>query len=337
MTEEMALVREYAATRSQQAFARLAERYVDLVYTAARRQVHGDAHLAEDVTQAVFIVLAQKAKSIPPDRPLSGWLLKVTSYCAANVRRRRARRETHERRAAEMARTTHHVNKFSDQSEADWEVLSPLLDQGLAKLADADRDALLLRFFEHKSMRQVGESLGISEEAAQKRVIRAVDKLRGFFRRRGATVSAGALAALLTTETIKAAPAGLAGAAGTVSGAAGGSTAAAATAKGAMLAMAIHKTTALIAAGVVLLLGVGGGAVMIHSVIGGHARTRTIAVPVPPPLRADSRSAVAFSDGSTATIVGIAEIPSSSQARSWLGALLGRKILREAGCAHYGS
>src|SRR3954463_15938756 len=100
MTEEMVFLREYAATRSQPAFARIVERYIDLVYTAARRQVAGDAHLAEDVTQAVFIVLAEKARSVPIDRPLSAWLLKVTRYCAANARRHRQRQESHERRAA---------------------------------------------------------------------------------------------------------------------------------------------------------------------------------------------------------------------------------------------
>jgi RNA polymerase sigma factor (sigma-70 family) len=326
MTEEMALLRDYAATRSQQAFARLSERYVDLVYTAARRQLHGDAHLAEDVTQAVFIVLAQKAKSVPPDRPLSGWLLKVTGYCAANARRRRGRQELHERRAAEMARTTSHEVQ-SGSEEAGWEALSPLLDQGMAKLPAADRDALLLRFFEKKSLRQVGEAMGISEEAAQKRVVRAVDKLRGFFRARGATVSAGALLGLLTTETIKAAPAGLAGAVGTASGAAGGSTAAAAAAKGAMVAMAMHKTAALAAAGLVLLLGIGGGAMVVHS-LGTRGTTRTITLPATPAAQAgtpaSSASApVTFADGTTVRILGISEVPRGGGVRNWIGTVLG--------------
>ena len=105
-----------------------------------------------------------------------------------------------------MARANDH-NK-TDASEADWEMLAPMLDQGLSRLGEADRNALLLRFFEKKSLRQVGEALGISEEAAQKRVTRAVEKLRAFFRRCGATVGAGALAALLTSESIQAAPAG---------------------------------------------------------------------------------------------------------------------------------
>ena len=328
MTEETTLLREYAATRSQRAFARLVELYVDLVYSAARRQVHGDAHLAEDVTQAVFIVLAQKARSVPVDRPLSSWLLKVTGYCAANARRNRQRRETHERRAAEMAPI-----HDGSETEADWETLSPLLDQGLSKLPAADRDALLLRFFEKKSLRQVGEAMGISEEAAQKRVTRAVEKLRDYFRRRGATVGAGALAALLTTESIKAAPAGLSGtvtaaAAATTSttaaAAAGGSStaAAAAAAKGAMVAMAIHKTAVVTAAGLVLLLGIGGGAMAIRSMVGGSNRIRQVTVPTPPP--APNRSTVVFSDGSTASVLGIAET-SSPPSGNWLGTLLGSR------------
>src|SRR5947207_14978711 len=102
MTEEMLLVREYCNDASQEAFAKVVERYVDAVYAAARRQV-GDGHLAEDVTQAVFIVLAQKAKSLDPNRSLLGWLLKTTTYCAGNARRARTQRETHERKAGEMA------------------------------------------------------------------------------------------------------------------------------------------------------------------------------------------------------------------------------------------
>src|SRR5438132_12637746 len=170
MTEENALLREYAATASQPAFAELVRRYVNLVYAAAKRQSGGDAQLAEDVTQAVFIVLAQKAKTVPPDRPLSAWLLKVTGYCAANARRQQARRDYHERRAAEMAR---HDSHTSQHAPADWDELAPLLDECISCLRPADRDALLLKYFENKSLRQVGEALGISEEAAQKRVTRA--------------------------------------------------------------------------------------------------------------------------------------------------------------------
>ena len=140
LTDEAQLLRDYAATRAQPAFSQLVERYVGLVYSAARRQCRGDAHLAEDVTQAVFIILAQKAAQVPADRPLSAWLLRTTSYCAANARRSKSHREQYERRAAQMAR----AHQQDRPDESDWEELSPLLDDGLNRLRPQDRDALLL-------------------------------------------------------------------------------------------------------------------------------------------------------------------------------------------------
>src|SRR6266487_1794777 len=127
MTDQTRWLSKYAANGSHDAFAALVGAYIDIVYAAARRQV-GDAHLAEDVTQAVFIVLAQKAKLVDPGRPLLGWLLKTTSYCAANARRAQAHRETHERKAGEMANS---INGDRAQRESDWQELAPLLDAGL--------------------------------------------------------------------------------------------------------------------------------------------------------------------------------------------------------------
>src|SRR5829696_1564810 len=103
-SDEFELLRQYATTRAPEPFAALSQRYVDLVYAAARRQLSNDQELARDVTQAVFIVLAEKAARVPTDRPLSAWLLKTTSYCAANARRAEQSRRHHERRAAAMAR-----------------------------------------------------------------------------------------------------------------------------------------------------------------------------------------------------------------------------------------
>jgi hypothetical protein len=223
-----------------------------------------------------------------------------------------------------MARANDQTNNTS--TEAEWEALAPMLDQGLSRLGEADRNALLLRFFEKKSLRQVGESLGISEEAAQKRVTRAIGKLRDFFNHRGATVSAGALAVLLTTESIKAAPVGLSGTVtmATTTAAAGGSTAAAAAAKGAMLAMAMHKTVAMTAAGLVLLLGIGAGTMAVKSVMGTSSRTRQVTVPTTPP--APNRSTVVFSDGSSASVLGIAETSSPTMGSgNWLSTLIGAR------------
>src|SRR5688572_33483388 len=128
--DSSSLLRQYVRERSQEAFAQIVRQYVDMVYASARRQVR-DAELAQDVAQAVFIVLSEKAASLPSDRPLSAWLLTTTRYVAANARRSREHRELHERRAAQMASAM----RESDRDDAhDLETLSPLLDEGLAKL-----------------------------------------------------------------------------------------------------------------------------------------------------------------------------------------------------------
>jgi RNA polymerase sigma factor (sigma-70 family) len=297
------LLRQYAHERSQQAFAELVRLYVDMVYAAARRQVR-DSTLADDVTQAVFIILAQKAASIPTERPLSAWLLRTTSYCASNARRTREHRQFHERRAAEMARDMHDT---ADDG-AGWEELAPLLDEGLNKLGAGERDALLLKYFEKKSLRQVGEALGISEDAATKRVSRAVERLRVFFQRRGTVVSAIALTTLLASESAKAAPVALAGsiATGATSGAAGAG--AASVAKGAMGLMFVQRLKLAALAASVLLVGVGG--VYIASTASAP-RPRTVAVNIPPALVAPSmtksRIGLTFSDGTSVEVLGLCD------------------------------
>ena len=300
MTEEIALLQEYARTGSQPAFASFAQRYVNLVYSAARRQVYGDEHDAEDVTQAVFQLLAQRAKSVPVDRPLSGWLLKVTGYCAANARRARGRRENHERRAASMAAS---IKSSGSEGGSEWDELSPLLDQGLGKLPAADRDALVLRFMEQKTMRQVGEAMGISEEAAQKRVMRAVEKLRDFFQRRGvATMSAAALATLLTAKSVQAAPASLATSVASASGTSAAAGSSATLAKGALIIMATEKVKVAAIAAVLLILGIGGGVVAWHTLTS-SGRRRVVIDPVAAstataaPTGAVSKWPMKFSDG----------------------------------------
>jgi RNA polymerase sigma factor (sigma-70 family) len=199
--EPQSLVREI--DESDERFRRFADRYIDLVYASARRQVW-DAHLAEDVTQAVFIILAKKLPGLPADRPLGAWLLQTTAYAAANARRRRAQREFHERRAAEMARD---LAQSDPSTESHWDELSPLLDEGVNRLRSGEREALVLRYFEKMSLGEVGAALGITEAAAGKRVSRALEKLRAFFQRRGVSVSGAALATVLAVKTTEAAPA----------------------------------------------------------------------------------------------------------------------------------
>jgi RNA polymerase sigma factor (sigma-70 family) len=195
------LLRDYAGKRSEAAFAELARRHVDLVYSAALRMVR-DAHLAQDVTQAVFVALAQNAARLT-DRPvLAGWLHRTTQNLAANAVRSDVRRRIREQEAAAM--------NESSEPDASWEQIAPHLDAALTSLSEADRDALLLRYFEGKSANQIAQTLGVSDEAAQKRVSRAVDRLREFFAKRGVTIGTSGLMAI-SAHAVQAAPAALAG------------------------------------------------------------------------------------------------------------------------------
>jgi RNA polymerase sigma factor (sigma-70 family) len=203
MTEDAQLLQEYAMG-SEQAFRELVERYVNLVYSAAIRHLE-EAQLTQDVVQTVFAALARKARTLPRDVILGGWLYRHTCFVAAQAARTERRRRARERQALEM-------NALNDQPEPDWERLSPFLDQAMQGLGTSDRNAVVLRYFEGRDLRNVGAALGISEEAARKRVTRALEKLRCFFARRGVTLSAAALAALLTENVVVAAPAGMAGA-----------------------------------------------------------------------------------------------------------------------------
>src|SRR6185295_7458339 len=199
---DMELLREYVRDQSEQAFRLLVERHVNMVHAVALRQT-ANAQLAEDVTQAVFIVLAEKAAWIPKNTILTGWLFRATRFAASNVRRAEARREHWEQKAAQMEPPT--------PSEPEFEHVTPLLNEALEELPERDRAAILLRFFESKSMEEVGRTLGTSESAAKMRLSRAMEKLRLIFRKRGVVVPASVLLAVLSAQSAPAAPAGLAG------------------------------------------------------------------------------------------------------------------------------
>lgn len=194
---------EYVKTGSEAAFRELVERYVNLVYSAALRLVNGDAHLAEDVAQGVFADLARVAGKLSPKVRLGGWLHRHTCFVANNTMRRERRRQLRERTAVEM-------NSMDDHSEANLALIAPVLDEAINELGSEDREAIMLRFFEQKDFGTVGEALGSNEEAARKRVTRALDKLHGSLTRRGVVLPAAALTTTLTTCVVSAAPAGLA-------------------------------------------------------------------------------------------------------------------------------
>jgi len=183
------------------AFAELVRRHIDLVHSAAVRMVN-DPHLAKDVSQGVFVALAKDAGKLTDHPVLAGWLHRTTRNIAAQTVRTDVRRRNREKEAAAM-------NEYPEPDAA-WEEISPHLDAAIAELSEPDRDAVLLRYFENKPAQEMAAMLGISAEAAQKRVSRAVDRLRDLLARRGIKAGAGGFAIALSANTVQAAPVGLA-------------------------------------------------------------------------------------------------------------------------------
>ncbi len=202
MTDPRTLLAAYVAQGSEPAFRELVSRYIDLVYSTAVRLVNGDTHRAEDVVQTVFADLAQLAGTLASDVMLGGWLHRRTWHVATALMRSERRRQNRERQACEM-------NRLPDQPEIQFELIAPLLDEAINQLGTRDRAAIVLRFFEHCDFRTVGAALGSNEDAAQKRVSRAVEKLRGHFVRRGIVASAFTITSAIAAHTVHAAPAGL--------------------------------------------------------------------------------------------------------------------------------
>ena len=203
MTDSQRLLAEYATNGSEPAFRELVSRYLNLVYSTAIRLVGGDAHLAQDAAQTVFVDLARHARTLPRNVMLGGWLHRHTCFVALKMMRGERRRKFREKQAMAM-------NEEQDYSEANLAQIAPLLDEAINQLGAEDRTAVLLRFFERRDLRSVGEALGGSENAAQKRVSRALEELRGLLKNRGVALSAAALGTVLAGGVVTAAPAGLA-------------------------------------------------------------------------------------------------------------------------------
>jgi uncharacterized protein (TIGR03435 family) len=202
MTDDMAWVREYARNRSETAFAALVSRHLNLVYSVALREVR-DPHLAEEVTQAAFIILARKAGSLGPKTILSGWLCRTARYVSAEMLRSQRRRQKREQEA--------YMQSLLNETESGaWMQIAPLLETAMAQLGEQEHNAIVLRFYEGKALKQVGAALGTGEDAARMRINRALEKLRKFFAGRGLTLSAAVIAAAVSTSAVQAAPAGLA-------------------------------------------------------------------------------------------------------------------------------
>lgn len=204
MSEDLQLLRRYAAgtTGSEEAFAELVRRHLNLVFSAATRVLGPDPHRAEDVAQLVFTNLARRAREIPEGTVLAGWLHRDACFKAREVFRRERRLKTREETAMQEA------NPSGD--DVAWEQLRPILDESLQELSGPDRDALLLRFFERLSLLELGGRLGIGESGASRRVSQALERLRSILSRRGVTTTAAALGLVMTAQSVSAAPTGLA-------------------------------------------------------------------------------------------------------------------------------
>ena len=209
---DLDLLRQFTRDQSQDAFTALVNRHVNLVFSAALRQVRS-RQLAEEIAQSVFADLARGAERLKPDTVLTAWLYAVTRRTAIDVIHKESRRQLREQIAVEMnaMNAQHPIPYFAKcGNESIWQGIEPLLDEAMAALDETDRSAILLRYFENKSLREVGEALGTSDDAAQKRVSRAVEQLSDFFSKRNVTVGASVLVVLISANAVQAAPIGLA-------------------------------------------------------------------------------------------------------------------------------
>jgi RNA polymerase sigma factor (sigma-70 family) len=258
--DDISLLREYVERNSEDAFAALVARHVNKVYSIALRHVR-NAHQAEEITQAVFVTLAKQARHLSDRVILSGWLCRTAQLTAVTFIRSETRRARREQEAF--------MQNTSLETETDvWPQIAPLLDTAMAGLNQAEYHAVVLRFFDGKSMKEVGAALGASEDAAKMRVNRAVEKLRLFFSRRGIVVSMVALTAAMSASAVQAAPATVAKTATTVALAQGATASAQALtlSEGVLKIMAWTKLKTAMAAAVITVLVAGTATVVVTKI-----------------------------------------------------------------------
>jgi RNA polymerase sigma factor (sigma-70 family) len=246
MTSDLDLLRQFTRDHSQDAFTTLVNRHVNLVYSAALRQVRSP-QLAEEVAQSVFADLARNAGKLKPDTILTAWLYQIARRTAIDVVRKESRRQLREQIATEM--------NAMNATASDWTHVEPFLDDAMSALDDTDRIAVLLRYFENKTLREVGRALGASEDAAQKRVSRAVEYLREFFAKRGVTIGASGLVVVLSANAVQAAPVGLAATIATAASLARATITTAATATKTIAMTILQKT--IVTASIAVAVGTG--------------------------------------------------------------------------------
>src|SRR5665213_270662 len=243
------LLRQYAEQDSESAFAALLTRHVNLVYSTAVRKTH-NSHAAEEITQAVFIILAKKARALRRETVLPGWLYQTARLTAANFLRNEIRRVRREQES--------YMQSLSNETEA-WPQIEPLLDDAMGRLNEKERNAIVLRFFEGKSFQEIGAVFGGTENAAKKRVVHGLEKLRKYFARHGVSSTTAMIAGTISANSVQAAPVALAKSVTAVAiakgAAASGSTLT--LIKGALKIMAWTKAKIIVGIGILIVAGTG--------------------------------------------------------------------------------
>ena len=237
-----------------------------------KRRHAGIPAQAEEITQAVFIILARKAGGIHPDAVLEAWLYETTRLTALSYLRAEHRRQFREQEA--------YMESTLQEPATDpvWPQIEPLLDEAMMRLGAKDREALVLRYFKEQSLRETAAGLRISEAAAQKRVDRALEKMRTFFTRRGVSSTTAIIAGAIAANSIQAAPAALANTVAAMAAAKGAAASASTLTliKGALKIMAWTKMKTAAVAGVAVLLTAGGFTAVeseIHAQAAAHGQT----------------------------------------------------------------